>query len=99
MTAYQLQQTPGCGPFGTQTGDPIDHFHPFLGRFLGDDVTPQLKHLRQPGPIAIAHQGLTRGDIALLDAPMADIHRAGGLLTIARWRSVKTNAISARSCG
>ena len=52
-------------------------------------MTPQLKDLRQPGPIAVAHQGLTRRDIALLDAPMADVHRACGLLTVAHGRERK----------
>src|SRR4029453_12728057 len=79
----------GVARWGGQTGDPIDHFCPFLARFLGDDMTPQLKHLRSPWPIAVAPQGLTRGDIALLDAPMADVHRACGLLTIARRRERK----------
>src|SRR4030095_91772 len=61
MASHQLQQTLGCRPLGGQTGDPIDHFCPFLARFLGDDMTPQLKHLRSPWPIAVAPQGLTRG--------------------------------------
>src|SRR5262245_39749884 len=84
MTAYEVEP-----PLGVQTGDPIDHFHPFLGRFLCDDVPPQFEHLRQTGPVAVAHQSLTRGDIALLDAPMADVHRACSLLSIARWRQRK----------
>jgi len=36
-----------------------------------------------------AHQRLTGRDIALLDAPMADVHRACGLLTVARRRERK----------
>jgi hypothetical protein len=31
----------------------------------------QLKDLREPGPIAVADEGLTRREIALLDASMA----------------------------
>src|SRR5215510_12247403 len=89
LPAHQLQQTPRCRPFGTQTGDPIDHFYPFLARFLGDDMTPQLKDLREPGPITVAHEGRTGRDIALLDTPMPDIDCAGGLLTVARGREHK----------
>ena len=55
MTSHQLQQTTGCRPLGTQTGDSIDHFRPFLARFLGDDVPAQLKDPHQTGPIAVAH--------------------------------------------
>src|SRR5215217_6323802 len=49
MTAYECEQPLGCAPLGVQTGDSIDHFHPFLARFLGDDVPPQFEDLRQPG--------------------------------------------------
>jgi hypothetical protein len=66
-----------------QTGDSIHHFAPFIARFLGDDMTPQLKHLREPGPITVAREGLARGDIALLNAPMTDISCAGPLLLVA----------------
>ena len=52
-------------------------------------MTPQLKDLREPGPITVAHEGLTRREIALLDAPMADIDCACGLLTVARGRERK----------
>ncbi len=52
-------------------------------------MTPQLKDLRQPGPIAVAYQGLTRRDIALLDAPMANVHRARGVLPVADGRERK----------
>jgi hypothetical protein len=76
-------------PLGAETRAPIDHFYPFLARFLDDNVTPQLKDLRQPGPITVDHQGLTGREMALLDAAMADIHRARGLLTVARWRQRK----------
>src|SRR5262249_23089862 len=89
MPAHQLQQTLGCRPLGTQTGDPIDHFCSFLARFWGDDVTPHLKDLCEPRPIAIAHQSLTGRDIALLDTPMATIHCARGLLTVAHGRERK----------
>jgi len=54
-------------------------------------MTSQLKDLHEPGPIAGAYEGLTRRAIALLDAPMAWRSPTGG--------RVKTNAISARSCG
>mgnify|MGYP006996098757 CR=1 FL=1 len=50
---------------------------------------PSSNTLRQPGPVAVAHQGLTRGDMALLDAPMAKVHRACGLLPVARGRQRK----------
>src|SRR5215510_696799 len=99
LPSHQLQQTPRGRPLGTQTGDPINHFCPFLARFLGDDVTPQLKDLRQTWPITVAYQGRTGREIALLNASMADIHHACGLLTVAAGGSVKTNSISARSCG
>src|SRR5437667_5336315 len=89
MPPHQVQHTPGCRPLGVQTGDPIDHFSPFLPRLLDDDVTPHLKDLRQTGPITVTHQSLTCRDIALLDAPMADVHRACGLLTVARRRERK----------
>jgi hypothetical protein len=56
---------------------------------LNDDVTPQLKDLRETGPSTVTHQRLTGRDIALLDAPMANVHRACGLLTVARWRERK----------
>ena len=69
-----------------ETGDAIDHLHPFLPRFLVNDVPPQLKDLCETRPIALAHQGLTRREIALLDAPMADGHRTRGLLTVAHRR-------------
>ena len=89
LPAHQLQQPPRCRPFGTQTGDPIDHFYPFLARFLGDDMTPQRKDLREAGPITVAHKGGTGREIALLDAPMADIDCACSLLTVARGRQRK----------
>jgi len=89
MTSYQLQQPARCRPLRPQTGDPIDYFNPLFSRFLGDDVTTQLKHLRHPWPIAVAHQGLTRREIARLDAPMAHIHRAHAFLAVAGWREGK----------
>ena len=83
LPAYKLQQTCGGCPLGAETGDSIDHFHPFFPRFLVNAVTPQLKDLCETRPIAIAHQSLTCREIALLDAPMADVHRTRGLLTVA----------------
>ena len=56
---------------------------------MAEDVPPQLKHLRQAGPIAVAHQGLTRREIALLDAPVADVHGSRRVLTIAEGREGK----------
>src|SRR6266699_6256048 len=82
LPAYELQQTHGGRPLGAETGDAIDHFHPLLPCFLVNDVTPQLKNLGKTRPIAIAHQGLTRREMALLDAPMADVHRTRGLLMV-----------------
>jgi hypothetical protein len=53
---------------------------------LRDHMTSEFKDLCQPRPIALAHQRLTGREMALLDAPMADVHRTGALLAIARWR-------------
>src|SRR5262249_15191126 len=74
LSSYQGEQAPGRRPLGAQAGDPIGHFHPFLPCFLEEDVTPSLKHVRQPRPSAVAHEGLTRREMALLDAPMADVN-------------------------
>jgi len=52
-------------------------------------VTSQLKDLRQPGPIAVAYEGLTRRDIALLDAPMAKVDSPRGGLAGADGRERK----------
>jgi hypothetical protein len=52
-------------------------------------MTVEIKDLHQTRPIALAHQGLARREVTLLDAPMADIHRACGLLTVDRWRQQK----------
>src|SRR6187200_1285848 len=89
MPPHQVQHTPGCRPLGVQTGNPIDHLGPLLSRLWEDDITPHLKDLRQTGPITVAHERLTGCDIALLDAPMADVYRAGGLLTVTRRRECK----------
>jgi hypothetical protein len=67
----------------TQLISVLDHFHPFRGRFGGDDVPSPCEPLRQTGPGAVAHPGCTRGEIALLDAPMTAVHRAGSLLSLA----------------
>ena len=66
---------PGVARSGVPTCDSIDHFYAFLSCFLNDDVTPQLKNLRETGPSTVAHQRLTGGDFALLDAPMANVGR------------------------
>src|SRR5262245_17985849 len=89
MAAYECEQPLGGAPLGAQTGDPIDHFYPFLSRVLRDDVPPQFEYLCQTRPVAVAHQGLTRGDMALLDAPMPDVQRACGLLSVAHRRQRK----------
>jgi hypothetical protein len=52
-------------------------------------VTAQLKDLRQPGPIAVAYEGLTRRDLALLDAPMAQVDRPRRRLTVTDRRERK----------
>ena len=83
LPSHQGEQALGCHPLGAQAGDPIDHFHPFLSCCLEEGVTPQLTHLRPPGPIAVAPQCLTRREIALLDAPMAAIHGPRCVLTVA----------------
>ena len=57
--------------------------------FLDDDVTPQLKDLCETGPITVAHQGRTRREIALLNAPMADVHGPRGVLPVTGWRECK----------
>src|SRR5262249_19031291 len=53
MAADECEQPLGCAPLGAQTGDPIDHFHPFLGCFWCHDVPSQFEHLRQTGPVAV----------------------------------------------
>src|SRR3979409_818812 len=89
MPPHQVQHTPGCRPLGVQTGNPRDHLGPLLSRLLEDDMTPHRKDLRQTGPITVAHERLPGRAIALLDAPMAAVYRAGGLLTVARRREWK----------
>jgi hypothetical protein len=56
---------------------------------LKHHVTSQRKDLRQPGPIAVAYEGLTRRDIARLDAPMAQVDRPRGGLAVADGRERK----------
>src|SRR4029453_231219 len=75
LPSYQGEQALGGCPLGAQARDTIHYFHPFLARLLEHHVTAQLKDLRQPGPIAVAYEGLTRREIALLDAPMAQVDR------------------------
>src|SRR5262249_18895798 len=89
LPPHHVQPTPGCRPLGGQTGASIDHFSPFLPRLLDDDVTPPLTDLRPTGPMTVTHQSRTGREIALLDAPMADVPRASGLLTVARRRARK----------
>ena len=84
LPSYQGEQALGGGPLRAQARDSIDHFHPFLACFGEHDVASKLKDLRQPRPVAVAYQCLTRGDIALLDAPMPAVHRVGGCLLVAR---------------
>src|SRR4029453_3733897 len=75
MPSDQGEQALGGCPLGAQARDTIHYFHPLLARLLEHDVTSQLKDLRQPGPIAVAYESLTRREIALLDAPMAKVDR------------------------
>src|SRR5262249_32835930 len=86
LPSYQGQQALGGGTLGAQARDSIDHFHTFLARFLEHDVPSKLKDLRESGPIAVAYEGLTRRDIALLNAPMAKVDRPRrGLAVANRW--------------
>src|SRR5207302_10224360 len=89
LPAYQGEQALGCCPFGAQARDTINYFHPFLARLLEDHVTAQFKDLRQPGPIAVAYEGLTRREIALLDAPMAQVDSPCRSLTVTSRRGRK----------
>ena len=89
LPSHQGEQALGCRPCGAQARDALDHFHPLLARCLQHHVTSQLKDLRQPRPITVAHQGLTRRDIARFDAPMANIHSTRGVLPVADWRARK----------
>ena len=84
--APQRQQRSGGHPRRPQTGDPVDHFHPFLPRFLGDAVPSSRTDRGQTRPSAVASHGLTGRERALLAAPMATSHRAGGLWSGTRQR-------------
>src|SRR5215472_18183690 len=86
LPSDQGEQALGSGPLGAQARDSIDHFHPFLACFLEHNMPSQLKDLREPGPIAVADEGLTRREIALLDAPMAKVDRPRCVLPIADGR-------------
>jgi hypothetical protein len=99
LSSNQGEQAPGRRPLGAQARDPIDHFHPFLPCFLEEDVTPLLKHLRQPGPSAVAHQGLTRREMAVLDTPMAEVNGLHCVLMIAAGRQRNDQCNSGRNCG
>jgi hypothetical protein len=53
-------------------------------------VPPKLKDLRQPGPtITVTYETLTRREIALLDAPMAQVDRLGRGLVVTNGRERK----------
>ena len=71
QTRRSSQLWPGSTASPGRSWRAIDHFHPFLARFLKHHVTSQRKDLRQPGPIAVADEGRTRREIALCNAPMA----------------------------
>src|SRR4030095_8467943 len=86
LPSDQCEQALGSCPLGAQARDSIEHFHPFLACFLEHDMTSQRKDLREPGPIAVADEGLTRREIALLDAPMAQVDRPRCVLTLADGR-------------
>src|SRR5262247_1399470 len=89
LPSYQSEQALGCGPLGAQARHSIDHFQLFLARFLEQHVTSKLKDLRQPGPIAVAYEGRTRRETALLDAPMAQVDRPRCGLAVAKGRERK----------
>src|SRR4030095_4636187 len=89
LPSYQGEQALGCCALGAQARDSIDHFHPFLARFLEYDVTSKLKDLRESGPIAVAYEGLTRRDIALLNASMAQVDCPRRGLTVTNGRERK----------
>src|SRR6516225_9529311 len=52
-------------------------------------MTAKLKDLRESGPIAVAYEGLTRREIALLNAPMAQVDRLRHGLVVANGRKRK----------
>jgi hypothetical protein len=52
-------------------------------------MTSQRKDLREPGPIAVADEGRTRREMALLDAPMAKGNCPRWVLPIADGRARK----------
>jgi hypothetical protein len=52
-------------------------------------MTAKRKDLRESGPIAVADEGLTRREIALLDAPMAEVNGLRCVLTVADGRQRK----------
>jgi hypothetical protein len=89
LPSYQGEQALRCGPLRAQTRDAIDSFDLFLACVLDHDMMPQLKDLRQTGPIAVAHEGCTRRDMALLNAPMPNGHGARGVLPGAEGRERK----------
>jgi hypothetical protein len=52
-------------------------------------MTAKLKDLRQPGPIAVPYEGLTRREMARLDAPMTTVHGPRCVLPVAQGRARK----------
>jgi hypothetical protein len=52
-------------------------------------MTSKFKDLREPGPIAVASEGRTRREIALLNAPMAQVDRLRHGLVVANRRKRK----------
>src|SRR5580765_5989849 len=89
LPSYQGAQALGWSSFGAQARDSIDHFHPFLARFGEHDVASKFKDLREPGPIAVAYERLTRREIALLNAPMAQGARPRRGLAVTKGRERK----------
>ncbi len=79
LPAHARQYLPRCHPRGPQPGRPVDDFDPFLPRFVSHHVASELKDLGQPKPIAGAHQRFAGRDLALFNAPMATVDRAGAL--------------------
>src|SRR5262245_54286123 len=89
LPSYQGEQALGRGPLGAQAGDSIDHFYSFLACLWEHHMTSKLKDLHEPRPIAVADEGLTRREIALLDTPMAQIDRLRRGLAVANRRKHK----------
>src|SRR5262245_10229787 len=89
LPSYQGEQALGRGPLGAQAGDSIDHFYSFLACLWEHHMPSKLKDLREPGPIAVADEGITRREMTLFDAPMAKVDRLRRGLAVANGRKRK----------